>query len=240
VSDLFGLTKGLTGSAFPALADLFLELEIGVEMAASSEKGEGSGSSPGAGREPTLEELLHSLNLKGEDIDGLVVAKSEVESLKEEVKWMAVMRLLTSKPFSSVSLKKTMHFAWAPAKEVTFIDIEENRFLVQANCLGDWKKITEQGPWIFRDHGLLIEKYDGSCRASAVELNRIHAWVRIHDIPELFRKRSLMLGLAESIGEVIMVDMNGTGPDGGDFFRVRVWLDVRKPLTRFVSFKPEG
>jgi hypothetical protein len=74
--------------------------------------------------------------------------KSEVESLKEEVKWMAVMRLLTSKPFSSVSLKKTMHFAWAPVKEVTFRDIEENRFLVQANCLGDWKKITEQGPWI--------------------------------------------------------------------------------------------
>jgi hypothetical protein len=49
-----------------------------------------------------------------------------------------------------------------------------------------------------------------------------------------------MLGLAESIGEVVMVYMNGTGPDGGDFVRVRVWLYVRKPLTHFVSFKPEG
>jgi hypothetical protein len=50
--------------------------------------------------EHTLEELLRSLNLKGEDIDGFVVARSEVETLKEGTKWLAVARLLTSKPFS--------------------------------------------------------------------------------------------------------------------------------------------
>jgi hypothetical protein len=61
VSDLFGLTKGPTGSAFLALADLFLELVIGVEMAASSEKGEASGTSLEAGREQTLEELCASI-----------------------------------------------------------------------------------------------------------------------------------------------------------------------------------
>jgi hypothetical protein len=66
-----------------------------------------------------------------------------------------------------------------PAQEVTFRDLEDNRFVVQANCLGDWQRITEQGPWIFRDHGLLIEKYDGSAKASMVELNRIHAWIQI-------------------------------------------------------------
>jgi hypothetical protein len=154
-------------------------------MEAGKEKGESSRTVDQA-VEPLLEELLRSLNLKGEDIEGFFVAKGEVESLKEEVKWMAVMRLLTTKPFSAISLKKTMRFMWTPAKEVTFRDIEENKFLVQANCLGDWKKTTEQGPWIFRDHGLLIEKYDGSCQAAAVELYRIHAWARILDIPELF------------------------------------------------------
>jgi hypothetical protein len=33
--------------------------------------------------------------------------------------------------------------------------------------------------------------------------------------------------------------MNGGSLDGGDHVRARVWLDVRKCLTRFVSFKPE-
>jgi hypothetical protein len=205
-------------------------------MAATRESGEGSGATEGLGASASLEELLRSLKLSGADIGGISVAKEEVEALKEGTKWMAVMRLLSSKAFSAASLKKTMEFAWAPAQEVTFRDLEEdNRFLVQARCLGDWQRITEQGPWIFRDHGLLIEKYDGCCKASSVPLNRIQAWVQILDIPELFRKRQIMEDLAANIGEVISVDMSG-----GVFVRARVWLDVRRELTRFVTIKPEG
>jgi hypothetical protein len=37
------------------------------------------------------------------------------------------------------------------------------------------------------------------------------------------------------VGEVITVDMQG-----GDYVRVRVWLDVRKELHRFVVITPEG
>jgi hypothetical protein len=77
-------------------------------MAARKESGKASGTAKGLGEEPSLEELLRSLNLRGEDIEGLVVAKDVVESLKEEAKWMTVIRLLTTKPFSAVSLKKTM------------------------------------------------------------------------------------------------------------------------------------
>jgi hypothetical protein len=209
-------------------------------MAAAREEGEASRESRQAKSEPTLEKLLQSLNLKGEDIAGIFVAKSEVDALKESTKWMAVMKLLSPRPFSATSLKKTMRFAWAPAQEVSFRELEDNRFIVQANCLGDWKRITEQGPWIFHEHGLLIEKFDGSRKASAVELNRIHAWVQIHDIPEMYRKKPIITGLAANIGEVIKVDMNGVVPDVGEFVRVRVWLDVRKSLTRFVSIKPEG
>jgi hypothetical protein len=107
--------------------------------------------------------------------------------------------------------------------------------MVKANCSGDWQRITEEGPWIFREHGLLIEKYDGSCKASSVELNRIRAWVQIHDLPELFRKKHIITELAGSVGEVITVDMHG-----GGYVRVRVWLDVRKELRRFVAITPEG
>jgi hypothetical protein len=118
-------------------------------MAATKEKGESSGGSAQGRTELSLEELLKSLNIKEEDIDGLFVAKSEVENLKEGAKWMAVMRILISKPFSSMSMKKTLRFAWAPAQEIYFRDLEEGRFITQASCLGDWKRIMEQGPWIF-------------------------------------------------------------------------------------------
>jgi hypothetical protein len=61
--------------------------------------------------------------------------------------------------------------------------------------------------------------------------------VQIHDIPELYRKKHIIFKAAANVGEVIMVDMKA---EGGDFIRVRVWLDIRKELTRFVSITPEG
>jgi hypothetical protein len=64
--------------------------------------------------------------------------------------------------------------------------------------------------------------------------------VRILDVPELYRKRVLVTELAKDIGEVIAIDMNNNGSEEGDFVKARVWIDVRKCLTRFVSFKLEG
>jgi hypothetical protein len=84
----------------------------------------------------------------------------------------------------------------------------------------------------------LIEKYDGSYKASSVDLNRIHAWVQIHDIPEIDRKKPIITNLATNVGEVISVELNPKGDFGG-YARVRFWLDVRKELTRFVTINPE-
>jgi hypothetical protein len=84
-----------------------------------------------------MEELLNSPNLNGKILGFFFVPKQEVRSLKEATKWMAVMRILTPRPFSAILMKKTMRFAWAPAREVSFMDVEENRFVIHANRLGD-------------------------------------------------------------------------------------------------------
>jgi hypothetical protein len=107
--------KGSPLHDYPALVPVVSARVWGeMTMAASGEKGEASGSEQPRS-EPSLEELLKSLNLKGEDIGGVFVPKEEVDSLKEGTKWKAVMRVLTTRPFSAISMKKTMHFAWAPA-----------------------------------------------------------------------------------------------------------------------------
>jgi hypothetical protein len=46
--------------------------------------------------------------------------------------------------------------------------------------------------------------------------------------------------MAASIGEVCSVDLYALGASGTSFVRVRVKLDVNRPLTRFVGLHPEG
>jgi hypothetical protein len=74
----------------------------------------------GRGRkEVDVDELLRNLNLHGEELNDVVLAKEEVRRWPE-VKWLAAARVLTRKPFSMLALKNTMMAPWGPAHEVSF------------------------------------------------------------------------------------------------------------------------
>ncbi|RCV30780.1 hypothetical protein SETIT_6G123000v2 [Setaria italica] len=105
---------------------------------------------------------------------------------------MAAARLLIEKHFAEQSLQSTMRAAWNTAREVVFRPIEKNLFVVQAFCLGDWKRIMEDGPWIFRG------------------------------IPLLYRMEAILQQLASKVGEVLSVEMKVVATGAGDFHRARV------------------
>jgi hypothetical protein len=107
-----------------------------------------------------VEDLLRKLKLSEFEQEGVFLAKEERSKLPK-VKWMAVAKVLTSKSFSEESLRRTMAASWNTTREVSFTSIERNLFVIQAQCLGDWKRIMEEGPWLFRDCALMVEK-DGA------------------------------------------------------------------------------
>jgi hypothetical protein len=96
------------------------------------------------------------------------------------------------------------------------------------------------GPWIFRQQGVIVEPYDGVADPNTVVLNRLHAWVQVRGIPPLFRKEAIVRDMAARIGEVLGVELYALGASGTSFVRVRVKLDVNKALTRVVGLHPEG
>jgi hypothetical protein len=133
-----------------------------------------------------------------------------------------------------------MDIAWGLAKKWTIRLVEDNLFILQVSCLGDWNCVMNEGPWIFRQQGVMLEKYDGIEDPKSVALNRIHAWVQVRGIPPLFHKDELVRDMAARIGEVLSVDLYALGASGTSFMRVRVKLNVQKPLTRVVGLHPEG
>jgi hypothetical protein len=156
------------------------------------------------------------------------------------VKWIAVGKVLTRKSFSEESLKRTMFAAWNPAQDVTFRAIEKNLFLIQAHCLGDWKRIKEEGSWLFRDCALMLEDFDGSMTTPRVMPSRFQTWIQIHKIPPLYRTEAILRQLASRVGEVVKVELKAISFGNGEFHRARVLLEADTPLMRIVSLSPEG
>ncbi|XP_051220993.1 uncharacterized protein [Lolium perenne] len=186
-----------------------------------------------------VDELLKNLKLSEAEREGVFLAKEDRESLPE-VKWMAVGRLLTVRGFSEQSLEKTLRAAWNPAREVSFRSIEQNLFQVQAHCVGDWNRIMEDGPWLFRECAFMVEKFYGATPTPSVLPNRVQAWIQIHRIPPMYRTEAILKQLAARVGEVDRVEAKVVSFGNGYFHRARVKLTADKPLPRVVTFTPEG
>ena len=185
-----------------------------------------------------VESLLMKLKLSEGEKAGVILPK-EVRGNLPEVKWMAVARVLTRKAFSDESLKRTMYAAWNTAREVAFNPIGRNLYVLQAFCLGDWKRIMEEGPWLFRDCALMVEEYDGASTNPPAP-DAVLAWIQIHKLPPLFRTEAILTQLAAKVGKVERVEMRVVTTDAGECHRARVRLAADEPLWRFVTLSPEG
>ena len=152
--------------------------EVLIAMAESSRAREGKT------KVYDVDALLKNLNLHGEELHDVILGREEIGRWPE-VKWLARAKVLTGKAFSMETLKRTMHAAWNPAQEVKFNEIEPNLFVLQAQCLGDWKRMMEEGPWLFRNCALMVEPFDGATSVPTVIPSKVQAWIQIHKLPPL-------------------------------------------------------
>jgi hypothetical protein len=187
-----------------------------------------------------LENLLKKLVLVDEELDDVVIPRDDFMNLREEARWMAVVRVHTDRHFSNQPFFQKMDVAWGFAKKWSIRPVEDNLFILQVSCLGDWNRVMNDGPWIFRQLGVLIEPYDGIVDPSSVVLDHINVWIQVRGVPPLFRKEEIVRDMAARIGEVKGVDLYALGASGTSFVRVRVRIDVNKRLLRFVRLHPEG
>ncbi|KAK1665276.1 hypothetical protein QYE76_053435 [Lolium multiflorum] len=111
---------------------------------------------------------------------------------------------------------------------------EATRWMIIARfaCLGDWEKVTEGGPWAFRGNLVLMAPYDEFSKPSSIKLNHIDIWIQIHDLHIGYAP--MVKALASKVGEFKISESNSFGFEG-NFYRVKVRLDVRKPLKSVVS-----
>jgi hypothetical protein len=184
--------------------------------------------------EPSLEERLGGLKLQGEEDEDLDFS-GEFEELIKDVRWLALCRVHTTKPFSHAALFSAMRNAWAAAKEVTFKVLGSNLFLVQLHCLGDWSRVMEGSPWLFRGAAVVMEEYDGFSNVNTYKLDKIPIWARIQGVPEgLMKKKELAEKVANKVGQLITVVVNEGKINLTPYLRAKVWLYLDKPLVRVV------
>ncbi|CAM0946611.1 unnamed protein product [Alopecurus aequalis] len=198
-------------------------------------------SGTAGGKEDEIDDMFSHLELNDDELDDVVIGAAAAEEYQKEARWLAIGKVLTTRSFSAEALFEKMKSIWNLARDPICREVGENLFIFQMHCLGDWKKVVHQGPWTFRGWGLLVEDYDGLSEPKKVLFGGMHVWAQIHGIPELYRKVEVIDDLSRRIGKVKEVQMSPKLFFEGNYVRIRVRIDVTKPLMRFVSLTlPEG
>ncbi|XBJ12109.1 hypothetical protein VPH35_016693 [Triticum aestivum] len=212
-------------------------------MAGATPSNGGGSTSSGRrkGKTPIdLEAAMRNMKLKETELDDVIVGDEEIAELSKDARWLAVARVNTTKFFSVESFKNTMIFAWRLANEPEIREADDNLFIIQLFCLGDWNRVMHQGPWIYRGLMVAIEEYDGKGKPDLVQLDRVHVWAQIHDTPELYRKEMIVDQLARRVGQVKSVEMNPNRVFEGNYVRVRAKIKLVDPLVRFAPLNIKG
>ncbi|KAE8775454.1 hypothetical protein D1007_52011 [Hordeum vulgare] len=117
---------------------------------------------------------MKNMKLKESELEEVIVGDEEISKFAEEIRRLAMAKVNTTKPFSAESFKTTMKFIWRLAYDPVIYEADDNLFIIQMFCVGNWNRVMHQGPWIFRGLMVFIEEYDGKGMTHAVVLYRVH------------------------------------------------------------------
>jgi hypothetical protein len=206
-----------------------------------AEKPISDGTEASRRKDEVIDDMFSHLELNDDELDDVVIGAQEAKEYQKDARWLAIGKVHTNRSFSADALFEKMKSIWNLARDPICREAGENLFIFQMHCLADWKKVVHQGPWTFRGFGLLVEDYDGLSDPEEFNFGGMHVWAQIHGIPELYRKLEVVDDLARRVGKVKEVQMSPKLFYEGNYVRIRVRIDVAKPMLRFTSLSlPEG
>ncbi|KAK3183281.1 hypothetical protein Dsin_030567 [Dipteronia sinensis] len=116
--------------------------------------------------------------------------------------------------------------------DVNIESVSWNTFTFHFSDMLDLIRVIAGGPWSFDNALIAMERPAGKGTIDSLSFSLADFWIQIHQIPLLCMTREIGCFLGGLIGQVLDVDGGASGECVGKFMRVRVRIDIKKPLKR--------
>jgi hypothetical protein len=127
-------------------------------------------------------------------------------------------------------LKERLGRLWHPVKGVTILSAPEGRFLFQFNHKKDAENALEDGPWVYDNSNLVLERINPGMVPRDVELNHLDMWVQVHNLPFGFVQQRVGTAIGAYLGELKEYDEKNSLHSA--YMRLKVRIDITKPLKQ--------
>lgn len=163
---------------------------------------------------------------------GLEVKEEDLEGVVTRGKLCLVGKLLADRVMSKEQIKSSLLRGWKLTGTCTFKLLEENLFVIEFQHAWDKSNVLEGRPWTFEGHLFAIEDFHGLTPPTQMVFDKAAFWVLMYNLPLACMSAAIGSQIGSSVGEVEDVDVVDDGVGWGEFLRVRILLDLSKPLAR--------
>lgn len=182
---------------------------------------------------------LHRLPLSDEE-EELEIQPDTLPTQIADPNLRLVGRFLTNRPIRTYMMMEKIETFWNPVRDVKIEEIEPNLYTFQFFHHLDLQRVLKKGPWYFDNHMLILDFIPSNTMPNQVVLQSVPFWVQIHDLPTGYMSEKVGKDIASSIGEFIEYDATNNSNYLRSYMRIRVLLDVTKPLKRMKKIKRPG
>lgn len=184
-----------------------------------------------------------------EDLDGLLRGLKLTEHERKGVRgaWrgevetgnipQAVGKLFSSKPGYAEGMVQSVGRIWCPQKGIRCKELGNNLFLFSFLQPGGKRRAILEGPWEFGGDLLVVVDFDDTKRLKDLEFTHIPVWIRVFDLPFGLMNAETGRRIGNSVGEVLEVDKDEDELAVGEYLRIKVLIDIRKPLFRGITME---
>jgi hypothetical protein len=187
-----------------------------------------------------LSNLWANLSLSEREDEEVEIQAAEVTKIVRRGQFCIVGKLLGERMVSKETIKDTFKRWWRISGTFTFKIIGENLFLIEFEKAKDKRRVLDGRPWGFERNLFLVEDFDGRTAPTEFTFNKASFWVRMTNLPLACMGREVGFKLGASVGTVEEVDTDAEGIGWGEFLRVKISIDLYKPLPRGRMMKFEG
>lgn len=164
-----------------------------------------------------------------------------VETLNNGYDRCLVGSFLTNRKINFGAMQETLSSIWRPVKGVFMEESNyPNLFIFKFFHELDIKRVLDDGPWTFNQQVLLLKKLDVNEQLKDVKLTDLYMWIQIYDLPIGFNSEIILKSIGNYMGKFLEVDPKNFKGLGKNYLRIKVALDVRRPLKIGMKIKKAG
>ena len=149
-----------------------------------------------------------------------------------EGKSLLVARFFIGKALNMEAIPRTFKLLWLIKKGFEVHDMGNHQVLFLFSEESDADKVLMGEPWSFNKYLFALKRIWRQMEMKGLEFDSAHFWIQVHDLPFSSLNMRVAWDIVSTAGEVINRGAESEDYEGNNFMRVRVKIDVTKPLCR--------